>query len=631
MMRKRLALLTCLLAVFGLQGLSSAQSEKPSDFAHEVLPILRDRCASCHTDGNYQGGLSMDTREALLEAEVIVPGDVPESYLIDRVTEPDPEFRMPPKGPALTDEQVETLKRWIAQGAPWQEGFSFAGGAGSLPIEPRTPDLPPATEGRDHPIDRIIDAYLLEQNLPLPDALDDAAFLRRASFDIVGLPPTPEQLDTFLEDDSPDKRAALVRRLLDNDQAYAEHWLSFWNDLLRNDYAGTGYIDGGRRAIHQWLYRSLVENTPYDQFVRELIDPAPESEGFIQGIKWRGVVNASQVPEVQFAQNVGQVFLGINLKYASCHDSFVDSWKLQDAYGLAAIVAEDSLEIHECDKPTGKIAVAKSPLPSLGEIDPEASRNDRLEQLARILTGPDNGLLPRTVVNRIWQRFFGRGIVHPVDVMANPPWSADLLDYLAADLVANGYDLKHTIELIATSKAYQSPTVPPPADDSSDRAFVFQGPVPRRLTAEQFVDAIWRITDIAPNEAAAKLDRDDQEPLRASLVVADPLMRSLGRPNREQVVSVRPDELSTLQALDLTNGQILAGLLDKGASQILDRHPDWNQTQLSQWLFRAALTRSPSPEELETALEILGEPITQEGLGDLLWTVFMLPEFQLIP
>src|SRR5262249_19673267 len=156
---------------------------------------------------------------------------------------------------------------------------------------------------------------------------------------------------------------------LDDKQAYAEHWLTFWNDLLRNDYAGTGYIDGGRKPITTWLYRSLRENKPYDRFVRELISPTAESEGFIKGIKWRGNVNASQVVEVQSPQNTSQVFLGVTMKCASCHDSFIDNWKLNDAYGLAAIVANNPLEIHRCDKPTGNRAQAKFLFPELGDLD----------------------------------------------------------------------------------------------------------------------------------------------------------------------------------------------------------------------------------------------------------------------
>src|SRR5205085_10846929 len=140
------------------------------------------------------------------------------------------------------------------------------------------------------------------------------------------------------------------------------------------DYSGTGYIDGGRKQISGWLYNSLLRNKPYDQFTRELIQPTPDSEGFIKGIKWRGNVNASQVVELQFAQNVAQVFFGINMKCASCHDSFIDHWKLDDAYALAAVIAERPLEIHRCDKKTGKFAQPRFVFPELGAIDAKAPK-----------------------------------------------------------------------------------------------------------------------------------------------------------------------------------------------------------------------------------------------------------------
>ncbi len=126
----------------------------------------------------------------------------------------------------------------------------------------------------------------------------------------------------------------------------------------------------------------------------------------------------------------------------SCHDSFIDTWKLADAYGLAAITAEQPLEIYRCDHPTGKMAAARFLWPELGSIDPAAPRAKRLEQFAALVTHPDNGRFQRTIVNRIWQRLMGRGIVQPVDVMANRPWSEDLLDYLAGFLVDEQFDLK---------------------------------------------------------------------------------------------------------------------------------------------------------------------------------------------
>ena len=186
----------------------------------------------------------------------------------------------------------------------------------------------------------------------------------------MGLLPKPADVEAIRRGQRSSQTARLVKRLLDDEVAYADHWLTFWNDLLRNDYAGTGYIDGGRKQITAWLYRALFDNKPYDQFVRELVDPNAESEGFAKGIVWRGNVNASQRPELQFAQNVGQVFLGVNLKCASCHDSFIDNWKLADSYGLAAIYSREPLEINRCDKPTGEMAEPYFLFSELGESIP---------------------------------------------------------------------------------------------------------------------------------------------------------------------------------------------------------------------------------------------------------------------
>jgi hypothetical protein len=379
------------------------------DFAHDVLPLLKQHCAKCHTNGTYKASLSLDTREALLEAGVVEPGDHAASHLIDRVTSEDPEVQMPPEGPRLTAAEVDVLRRWIDAGLPWEEGFSFRASDYQAPLKPRRPELPPTGQGVENPVDRIIFHYWRERSITPPPRLDDAAFIRRASLDLVGLLPTADEVDAFMADGDPTKRVQLVRRLLDDRVAYADHWLTFWNDLLRNDYAGTGYIDGGRKQITAWLYRSLLSNKPYDQFVRELASPRPRSEGFAKGIVWRGQVNASQRPELQFAQNLGQVFLGVNLKCASCHDSFVDNWKLSDAYGLAAITSDVPLEIHRCDKPTGEMAKAYFLFPELGQIDATQPREARLQQLSQLLTHPDNGRLTRTVVNRSTRWAAGRG------------------------------------------------------------------------------------------------------------------------------------------------------------------------------------------------------------------------------
>jgi hypothetical protein len=633
---RQMASVMVVVAICGInQPCALAQNEQlkePSstttrvDFAHDVLPLLKAHCIKCHTGDEPEGEFSMATREALLKAAVATPG---KSELIRRVTSKDPDEQMPPEGARLSAKEVETLRRWIDSGLPWQDGFAFGKPAYDAPLLPRRPDLPTAQENRTNPIDRLIDGYFAKHHVERPAALGDEAFLRRVSLDVIGLLPTAEERAAFLKDTSAGTRERLVRDLLSNDRAYAEHWLTFWNDLLRNDYSGTGYIDGGREQITAWLYPALLANKPYDAFVRELINPQPEAAGFIKGIKWRGRVNASQTPEIQFAQNISQVFLGINMKCASCHDSFIDDWKLDDAYGLAAIVADRPLEMFRCDVPTGHTARAKFVFPELGEIAADMPREQRLARLAELITDARDGRLTRTIVNRIWHRLLGRGIVHPVDALGNAPWNADLLDYLAVHLADNGYDLKKTIELIVTSQAYQSQSVAAAAEASADD-YIYRGPLAKRMTAEQFVDAIWRITNTAPGQTAGKVGDRDSEPVRASLVDSDPLMRSLGRPNREQVVTTRPEELSTLEALDLTNGAELADLLDRGAKNIRSAHSDWPAEALAQWLYRSALCREPTSAEVNVARDIVGESATDEQVADLLWSVFMLPEFQMV-
>jgi hypothetical protein len=630
----------CTLAVILFAGLvaPAPAADKKIDFAHDVVPILRAKCSKCHTNGTYKGGMSLDTRAEVLKSEAAVPGKSGMSELIRRVTSGDKDERMPPKGDPLSAKEIATLRAWVNQGLTWEPGFTFKPSKYVAPVRPIRPKLPPARAGRNHPIDRILDAYFARHKVNAPAPLDDTAFVRRAYLDLIGMLPAVSEQEAFRADAAPDKRGRLIRKLLADRRAYADHWLSFWNDLLRNDYKGTGYIDGGRKQITTWLYQSLLANKPYDQFARELVSPTPDSEGFIKGIKWRGAVNASQVRELQFAQNVGQVFFGVNLKCASCHDSFIDNWKLADAYGMAAIIADKPLMTHRCDKPTGKTAGPKFLFPELGTIDPKLPKEKRLEQLAKLMTGPENGRFARTIANRVWHRLMGRGIVHPVDSMGTPPWSADLLDYLGVYLADNGYDLKKLIEHITTSHAYQSRAVPVSGDVPANE-YVFRGPELKRLTAEQFVDAVWMLTRTAPTKPAAPAKILPAFPaatppercfLRASLVNADALMRSLGRPNREQVVTTRPDELTTLEAIDLSNGRILSETLTRGAANILKAHPQATSDQLAELVWQEALCRKPTADELAAARELLRDKPTADTLADLLWAVLMLPEFQLV-
>src|SRR5207248_9018248 len=210
---------------------------------------------------------------------------------------------------------------------------------------------------------------------------------------------TVEQLERFERDPNPHKREQLVDALLADREAYAEHWMTFWNDLLRNDEQTN--IDGLRKPITAWLYASLRANKPVDRLVAELLNPGKSgADGYLKGVNWRGRVNASQMPPVQAAQNVSQVFLASSLKCASCHDSFINEWKLEQAYGLASFFAPNNLEMHRCDKATGKSVPPKFLFPDLGTIAPDADPTARHQAVAQMVTRPKDPRFAKTIVDR---------------------------------------------------------------------------------------------------------------------------------------------------------------------------------------------------------------------------------------
>jgi len=472
------------------------------DFKSEVQPIFEASCIRCHGRGRARGGLKIDSRESLLKGgeagPAAVPGDSANSYLIKLVAGVDPDEVMPKKGKKLTAEEVGVLRAWIEQGLTWDSAITF----GPVPpqnLEPRMPAVPVARQ-EANPVDRFLDVYFQEHHIKPPPPVSDRVFARRVYLDTIGLLPPAGELKTFVSSRKTDKRAALVKDLLSREESCAQNWLTYWNDLLRNDYKAPGE----REQITKWLYSALLTNMPYDQFVAELVNPRKESEGFIAGIVWRGVVNASQMPQLQAAQNFSQVFMGVNLKCASCHDSFINDWQLSDAYGLANVFSDQPLEIYRCDVPTGEQAAIKFIFPQLGDLPATTNKQERLRALARIVTCPKDGRLSRTMVNRLWARFLGRGLVEPVDDMQQTAWDPDVLDWLAQDLVEHGYNLKETMERILTSRAYQLPAVD--LGELRQTPYVFTGPDVRRLTAEEFRDALASLTGAGYAAADAQVE-----------------------------------------------------------------------------------------------------------------------------
>ena len=533
------------------------------DFATSIHPILAGRCAPCHSGGKPQAGFSVESRRGMLRA--VVPGKPEESLMLKKVSGT-AGSRMPPSGGNLTEAQIGLLRDWIAEGAAWTDTSAKPDSGWVSPIAPRKPEVPLSSMA--NPVDKFIGAYLAKQERIMGEPVGDALFLRRATLDIWGMTPSPEQTSAFLADKDAQKRERMIDALLADRGKYAEHWISFWNDLLRNDQ-GVNYA-GTRKSITPWLLNALENNMPFDKMAWALLDPEkPEDpDGFLTGVNWRGDINASQTPYMQAAQNSAQVFLGVNLKCASCHDSFINKYKLKQSYGLAAMFAETSnLELVRCDVKTGKHTGPEFLFPEVASKPASDSLVDRRRAAARAFTSPQNGRFARTLVNRYWQRLFGRGLVVNVDEMDAEPWNADLLDWLAWDFARHDYDLQYLLREIMTSKAYGLPAVA--EKDALNTDFVFAGPKLRRLSAEQFADSLsamtgeWRVSQSGEKAAFA----------REWELKSTPVTRAMGRPIRDQVFTTREDSATTLQALELVNGETLAAELRRSALRLSGELP----------------------------------------------------------
>ncbi len=612
------------------------------DYHRQVHSLLALKCLSCHSQEKRSGGLSLATYQDVLNGgrsgAALRPGNSGASLIMQRIMgalEP----RMPFGLPALTEPQISIIRAWIDQGARATAASAPAKAKWEAPLALERPQLPESPwKNWTDPLDRLVADYLSKQGFPEPQLISDAVFARRAYLDLWGLLPPPEDLRRFINDTAADKRRRLVSQLLGESRKYAEHWISWWNDLLRNEEGVTYYSEtAGRKSITAWLLSALESNTPYDQWVSKLLNPVSpaDPDGFLIGVNWRGTVSASQTPALQAAQNTAQVFLGINLKCNSCHDSFISRWKLKDAYSLATFFSvEDELRLYRCDVAQDQFTTAGFLYPELNRPLPSDSAEDRRATAAAIFTDPRNGRMPRTLVNRIWQRLLGRGIVANVDEMDEEPWSPETLDWMASEFVAGGYDIKSLLTTILSSRTYQLAAVP--RKDELNKEYVFQGPELRRLTAEQFADAVASITGDwhvvaggragggggavrgglagitgAPSDgagiipavrpasggtpvagggaqgAAGQAGAGRRVPVAPAAPVPIPpgnysrewriagssLGRALGRPIRDQVNSTRDAQATTPQALELVNGESLTHWLWRGARKMLGELP----------------------------------------------------------
>ena len=503
---------------------------------------------------------------------------------------------------------------------------------------PKPPVPPGDKDASANPIDRFIAAgWKSAPGKFDPQLCDDATFLRRAYLDIIGVIPTATEATRYLSAAStPAKREKLIDNLLARDADYAAHWTPFWEDAL----ASQNIVSQGGIPTHgnyrEWLLESFAKNRPFDLIVADLLDPTmpsrkpPESQEVLGSqLTVEYVRNEDHTATLQTAANVAQVFLGTSMKCAACHDHFENTeWPQERFLAFAGLFSPQDLEKIRCESKSGKFVPAQFPfaLPDADAAVP-SDLTGRLHFAAQSIIDPANPRFAKTIVNRLWKRYLGLGLFEPIDDFRDdtPASHPELLEWLAYDFMEHGYDLKHTIRLILTSRTYQLRYDPSLEDQFSagqqNPPRYFRSPRLRRLTAEQFLDSV-RVATSGTFEPGERTFLDTR---------STALARALGRPaSRNEISTARPDDVAIMQSLELLNGRELRAMI-YGNSLFTEGSERQDPRRQVDRLYRLALSRPATTDEKAAGRSFLqGAETPVEGMKDILWALVCSPEFQYI-
>jgi hypothetical protein len=523
-----------------------------------------------------------------------------------------------------------------------------------LAFVPPRPDFAWLEEDESNPVDRLVNARLRRLKIVPAETASDATFLRRVSLDLLGILPTAAEARAYLSDPSPDRRTRLVDSLL-NRPEFADRWALRWSDLLRNEEK---VLDGkGVQALHHWLREVFALDRPLDRWVAELMT----ASGSTYSAPAANFYRANRESTAR-SETAAQVFLGIRLQCARCHNHPFDRWTQEDYYSWAGVFSgidykvvenrrRDQNDGHEFDgEQIVRVGLAQplthprthEPVPPrlLGEDVPSGLDPDRLARAAAWATSAENPWFARVQANRVWFQLMGRGLVEPVDDFraTNPPADPELLDFLAAELVREGFRLKPLVRLIATSRAYQRSAVPQPSDDSDESTF--SRAIVRPLEAEPLLDAVSQVTGHAPRfRGFPRGIRAGQLPgVQANrsrydrLADGDRFLALFGKPPRLLACECERSADPTLgQAFEMTSGELLHGLLVAPGSR-LDEWADSNahSGEILEDVFLSALSRFPTADELDPFSRLLDEATDRRRtLEDLVWGLVNSNEFLL--
>jgi hypothetical protein len=493
-------------------------------------------------------------------------------------------------------------------------------------------------EGSDAPIprteiDRLVLDRLKQLGIPPANVCSDAVFVRRVYLDVIGTLPTAEETKAFLEGQDPNKRGALIDRLLEREE-FADYWAMKWSDLLRvKSEFPINLWPNAVQAYHRWIRTSIKENLPYDRFVREMLTASGSNFRVPQVNFYRAV--QSREPQA-LAQAVALTFMGVRPEAWS-----KEKWSQMAAF-FSQIGYKSTLEWKEeivlfdpnhppaAQKHAGPLSLPDGTTVALAEDQ------DPREAFANWLTDARNPWFARNIVNRVWFWLQGRGIVHePDDIRpSNPPSNPELLAYLEKELVAAHYDLKHIYRLILNSQVYQLSCVARTEDPKAEANFAFY-PL-RRLEAEVLIDALCRITGTTEQysspipEPFTFIPEDQRSIALADASITSSFLETFGRSPRDTgLESERNSRPTAAQRLHLLNSSHIQRKIEQSTKLQLILQTKGKPRDVIDRIYLTVLSRLPTEEELKT----VGAYFPASGGNrraaavDVIWALFNSAEF----
>jgi hypothetical protein len=519
-----------------------------------------------------------------------------------------------------------------------------------LPANPNFAFAAPEPAGR---VDDLVFGKLQALRINPSPLADDATFVRRATLDAVGLLPTADEACDFVADAAPDKRERLIDRLLARPE-FAEHWALKWSDLLRNEEKA---LDAkGVDLFHGWMRDWIAAGRPMDQFVRELV----AARGSTYDNPPANFYRANRDPLTR-GETAARLFLGVRLQCARCHNHPYDVWTQDDYYNWAAVFGRidyqiisnkrrDRLDKHEFNgeqvvliKEAGEVKNPRTGADAqprfLGGYSPPLHPvEDRLAPLADWLASADNTAFVRSQVNFVWYHLLGRGIVEPIDDfrVTNPPSNPSLIDSLADDYAAGGFDLRRLVRTIMTSRTYQLSAEPNETNRDDDSNFAKANV--RRLPAETLLDAQFQSigavlefngypagTRAGQVRGTIRIRPRDKRPASA-----DRFLKTFGKPERLLACECeRSNETTLKQAFTLIGDEGLNDLLDDDENRLAAlARSDQSPGEMTTELYWSTLSRPPTAEELAAAESaLLSTEDRFAVLQDLAWALLNSKEF----